>query len=414
MSNHDQVLVCRTVALQNQATVRSNMTSRERMLTAMSCGQPDRVPLYFRLFGFEPPEDLAWANEAERLQRWASLGVDDTVGMWAPGGMHPDVKVRSWREDPTEEEPYPLICKEYDTPAGVLRHVVREAGDNFITGGPWRPDEVHLLDDYNVSRAKEHAVTGPEDLPKLRYLLAEPSAEQLREAREHAAYARRLAAENDVLIDGWGSNAVDATIWLCGVEPALMAAVDEPAFFEELMDILHAVDRRSCEFLLEEGVELLVRRGWYEGTHFWSPELYRRFFAPRVRELADMAHQAGAKFACTMSAGIMPLLDAFKEVGLDVLYHVDPVQGGADLGIVKRKLGGEVAVLGGINSAITLGRGSRDEIRQAVFKAMKILAPDGGFILSPVDCLFHDTPWESVATVIEAWREVCDYDTVIS
>ena len=40
---------------------------------------------------------------------------------------------------------------------------------------------------------------------------------------------------------------------------------------------------------------------------------------------------------------------------------------------------------------------------------MDIMAPGGGFILSPVDCLFPDTSWESVETVIEAWREVCEY-----
>ncbi len=387
------------------------MTSRERMLTAMSCGQPDRVPLHFRLFGFEPPAHLAWTNEVERIERWASVGADTTVGLAAPSRMHPDVTVRSWREEPTADEPYPLVCKEYDTPAGVLRHVVREAGESFNKGVGWHADEVHLFDDYNVPRAKEHAVTCPADLPKLRYLLlCDPSDEQMAEFREHARQVRAFADQHGVLLDGWGSCAIDAAIWLCGVEGAVLAAMDAPEFFGELIDILHAADKRNCRMLLEEGVDLLVRRGWYEGAHFWSPDLYRRFFAPCVQELTDMAHQAGAKFGCTMSAGIMPLLDEFLEIGFDVLYHVDPVQGGADLAVVKRKLGSRIAVLGGINSAITLGRGSRDEIRRAVFEAVDVLGPGGGFVLSPVDCLFPDTPWAAVETVIEAWREVCDYD----
>lgn len=385
------------------------MTSRERMLTAMSCGQPDRVPLHFRLFGFEPPEHLAWTNEAERIERWASVGADSTVGLAAPSRMHPDITVRSWREEPTADEAYPLLCKEYDTPAGMLRHVVRKAGSDFGEG-MGQSDEVHLFDDYNVPRAAEHAVTSPEDLAKLPYILSEPSDEQVAEFRQHARRIKAFADKHGVLLDGWGSCGVDAAIWLCGVQGAVLAAVDKPEFFGELIDILHAVDKRNCRMLLDAGVDVLVRRGWYEGAHFWSPELYRRFFAPCAGELTEMAHQAGAKFACTMSAGIMPLLDEFKRVGFDVLYHVDPVQGGADLAVVKQKLHGSIAVLGGINSAITLGRGSRDEIRQAVFQAVEILAPGGGFILSPVDCLFPDTPWESVQTVVEAWREVCEYD----
>ncbi len=385
------------------------MTSRERMLMAMSCGQADRVPLHFRLFGFQPPAHMAWTNEAERIERWASVGADTTVGIHATWSMHPDVTVRNWREEPTADEPYALVCKEYDTPAGVLRHVVREAGDSFQPGVAWHVDEVQLFDDYNVPRAKEHAVTCREDLAKLRYLLADPSAEEVAAFRERAKQMRELSQAHGVLMDGWGCCGVDAAIWLCGVEGAVLMAVDQPEVFGELIDILHAADKRSCRMLLDEGVDLVVRRGWYEGTHFWSPELYRRFFAPCVRELTDMAHQAGAKFACTMSAGVMALLDDFLDIGFDVLYHVDPVQGGADLAEVKRKLGGRIAVLGGVNSAITLGRGSRDDIRQAVFESVDVLGPGGGFVLSPVDCLFESTPWEAVETLIEAWREVCDY-----
>jgi uroporphyrinogen decarboxylase len=88
---------------------------------------------------------------------------------------------------------------------------------------------------------------------------------------------------------------------------------------------------------------------------------------------------------------------------------VDPVQGGDDLATVKAELSSRVAVLGGVNSAITLGRGTKEEIRAAVNHAVEVMAPGGGFILSPVDCLFPDTPWESVATLIDAWREVCEY-----
>lgn len=47
-----------------------------------------------------------------------------------------------------------------------------------------------------------------------------------------------------------------------------------------------------------------------------------------------------------------------------------------------------------------------EEIRKEVYSAVEVLRP-GSFILSPVDALFPDTPWESVKTMIEAWREVC-------
>ena len=384
------------------------MTSRERMLMAMGCGQPDRVPLFFNLFGFVPPAEFSWANETERIRTWGAMGVDHVLSVGGPGRTHPEATVRAWREEPTADQPYPVLYKEYDTPAGVLRHAVRLTGDSFGENMS-QADEVQLFDDYNVPRAVEHAVTSAADIDKLRYILNDPTDEQVAEFRGIAAETKRQADELGVTVVGWGSNTVDAVIWLCGVQGAVLMAVDQPAAFEELVSALHAVDKRDTELLAEAGVDVILRRGWYEGTHFWSPELFRRFFAPRAKELIDIAHQADAMFGWTMSVGIMALLDDFKSLGLDVLYHVDPVQGGADLRVVKDTLADQVATLGGMNSAITLGRGSRDEIRQAVFEAVEILGAGGGFILSPVDCLFPDTPWEAVQTVIEAWSEVCDY-----
>lgn len=381
------------------------MTSRERMLTAMACGQPDRVPLYLHLFGWSPPAELAWNSEADRIRKWGPMGVDHLLGLAAPGCVHPDVTIRSWRDEPTAGQPYPLLGKEYDTPAGVLRQVVRLAGAEFGEGFG-QSTEVNLYDDYNVPRAVEHAVSSADDIPKLRYLLGPPADDQISEFRRGAAETKKLSRELGVAVIGHGSCTVDAAVWLCGVEGAVMMAIDEPDVFEELLDVLHAVDHRDCELLAEAGVDIIQRRGWYEGTHFWSPGLFRRHFAPRAKALIDITHQAGAKFAWTMSAGIMPLLEDFKQLELDVLWHVDPVQGGADLRVVKDTLGDKVATLGGINSAVTLGRGSREEIRQAVFDAVEILGQGGGFILSPVDCLFPDTPWPAVQTVIEAWTEV--------
>jgi len=94
---------------------------------------------------------------------------------------------------------------------------------------------------------------------------------------------------------------------------------------------------------------------------------------------------------------------------VDLLYYVDPVQDKADLAEVKVKVGGRMAVAGGINSGVTLARGSLEEIRQAVHAAVHTLGPGGGFILAPVDALFPDTPWSSVETMIKSWQEVRDY-----
>ena len=106
-----------------------------------------------------------------------------------------------------------------------------------------------------------------------------------------------------------------------------------------------------------------------------------------------------------MSSNIMPFLDLFKELGIDILYGVDPVQGGADLKQVKQKIGSQVCIWGGVNSAFTL-MGEKHAVEKAVEDAIGILAPGGGFMLGAIDQIFEDTKWENFLTMMQTWRKL--------
>jgi uroporphyrinogen-III decarboxylase len=219
---------------------------------------------------------------------------------------------------------------------------------------------------------------------------------------------RRFADEHGVLVQGWSAFGMDLVAWLCGVERAVMVAMTEPEFFQELIDMIYEFDRRRTEMMLEVGgVDLVVQRGWYSATDFWSPALFRKFLTPHVRRLAATVHQAGALFAYTMTTGALAMGDELLAGNIDLLYYVDPAQDKTDLAAIKEKFRGRLAVGGGISSAVTLYGGNGEEIRQTVHSAVGKLGPTG-FILNPVDALFPDTPWASVEAMIEAWREVRD------
>lgn len=382
------------------------MTSRERMLVAITGGQPDHVPLYFRMFGFCPPPALAWSNQVERAERLLAQGVDDMLDLEIFASFHPQVEVRAWKEVRPEER-YPLLIKEYHTPAGTLRQEVYFTEDG-TSPWPYPRDEPGLMDDYNVPRSRKFPVESEADLELLAYLLQPPNREALAAFRERAESLRAAAERLGLIIVGWGPLGGDAAAWLCGVENLIFLAMDQPEVFDRLLELIQEHDKRLTEILLDSPVDLILRRGWYEHGGFWSPQLFERHFAPRLREVTAMTHQAGKLIGYAMSTGIMPLLEVLTGIGYDLHFFVDPVQGGADLRRVKATLGRRTALLGGMNSPITLERGSAEEIRRAVHEAVEILAPGGGFILSPVDSLGPWVTWESVATVIQAWREVRD------
>jgi hypothetical protein len=82
------------------------------------------------------------------------------------------------------------------------------------------------------------------------------------------------------------------------------------------------------------------------------------------------------------------------------------VQDNVNLLEFKQKLNGAFAVAGGINSGVTLRNGDPDEISNAIHSAVDAFGLDGGFILSPVDALFPDTPESSFEAILDAWYEV--------
>jgi len=387
------------------------------MLAALNHQEADYVPCCFMIFAALRSQ---CRTQFEFVERQLALGLDATVDLplttlqapsdhadlhGLPVRFHPQVEVKEWWGEQAGER-YPLLYKEYVTPAGTLRTEVRQT-DDWPYG-----NHVPFLDDYLIPRSRKFLVTARGDLPPLRYLFTPPSAEDLRTFREGTRQARDFAARHGLLVTGgWGSVA-DTACWLCGIPNLLLLAIDESDFVEELLTLLAAWNRQRMEVILEGGVDLFIRRGWYETADFWSPHLYRRFIFPSLQQEAELAHQAGAKFGYIMTTGVMPLLDLFVEAGVDVLIGIDPVQGkGTDLPAVKQKLGGKVCLWGGVNGFLTVERGTPAQVREAVHYAIATLAPGGGFILSPVDNV-RDTSqrtWENVRALLEAWREVREY-----
>jgi uroporphyrinogen-III decarboxylase len=189
------------------------------------------------------------------------------------------------------------------------------------------------------------------------------------------------------------------------VETAVLLAVDHPEAFAELLDIIHIADLGRTALALRHDVDMVVERGWYSSIDFWSPRIFKRHFKPRIAELAALAHQAGKLFGYVMTTGVAALGADLADAGVDLLYYADPAQDGLDLECAKRELSPHMALAGGINTSVTLTPADTGVIRSAVRDALECFGDTGGFILSPVDALFPDTPWSGVQAMIDAWRE---------
>jgi hypothetical protein len=176
----------------------------------------------------------------------------------------------------------------------------------------------------------------------------------------------------------------------------------------ELLDIISAWNEQRMRVILEAGVELFIRRAWYESAQFWSPKSYRKFLLPRIQREVQLAHEYGVPYGYTLTTGMLPMLDNIREAGIDVLIGLDPLQQGADPLVQTRdKLSDRACLWGGVNGAITVEEGTEAETREAVKNALGVMKAVNGFILSPVDNITEITPnaWRNVGVFIDAWKE---------
>ncbi len=140
---------------------------------------------------------------------------------------------------------------------------------------------------------------------------------------------------------------------------------------------------------------MIIERGWYSSTDFWSPNLFNQFVFPKIKELAAYVHKKGKKFGYVMTTGVKTLGPRLAEAGVDVLYFVDPVQDNITLECAKDLFAGRLTMVGGINT-LNLSSCNPNKIKDEVHHAIDILAPTNRFILHPVDSLFPETPWDGI------------------
>lgn len=389
--------------------MKSELSSRERLLGAINLEEPDHIPLWLRFFGrqYFIDRDRPWNDQFDRVDQLLRLGLDDSVGISPQLSHREGVRIRKRKETDTGER-YPLIVKEYVTAGGTLRQVARQTPD-------WpQGDDVNIFDDYNVppARTRKYLVENVADLDALNCLFGEPTGEELDSFYTHAGKVRDFARNREVLMEGEGPMLGDAAVWLCGIERVVLAEVKDPRFLHRLLEIIHGWDMLRIRLLLEAGVEIVFHRGWYESAMFWSPRAYGEFLEPLIREEVDAVHRAGVKFGYIATREIMPLLGILSGMGVDLLFGPDPVEGNCDLRRVKEEVGEDICLWGGVNSAVTLEQGSKGQIGDAVSEAIRTFAPGGGFILGLVDAIFGrtagtlETPSDSLGCVIDFWQKM--------
>lgn len=382
------------------------MTGKERMLTAMRRGIPDRVPAspdisnmvparltgkdFWEVYLFDNPSlGRAYMDAVRKfgIDAWYLYGKlpgarRDTAPLPASaydlGGflIHPDLVKRRRIENRPESIAEEVVI---ETPLGPLDSRTVYFRDN----SPW-PD---------VGWIKEPVA----DWPRLRWLMGDawvfpdrlPDYDLVGEA---GVYAISL----DLPVDWW------IRLRDRGDELALYDFFDRAELMDEIMAYYQEYSLARIRACIAARPDEVVFQGSRSSLSLISPKIYRRYNLPWIQALTRLTREAGLiahQHTCGRSWALVEM--NYAETQLDVMEPLEPPPGGdVDLAIAKKQFGDKFCLKGNLNTFVTM-LSTPEVVEQAAIRCIDAAAEGGGYILATGDQCGRDTPDANLYKLVE-------------
>jgi uroporphyrinogen decarboxylase len=144
-----------------------------------------------------------------------------------------------------------------------------------------------------------------------------------------------------------------------------------------------------------------------------SPVMFRRFIKPMLARLVRVVktYRPELKIMLHSDGAIAGLMPEFMEMDIDVVHPLEPLPA-TDLADIKRKFGHKLTFLGAIDIAHAM-TGKPEDVIMEVKRRLTELGDGGGYILAPSNHLQQDVPPENVILLYEAARKYGKYPLLI-
>ena len=375
----------------------SSMTAKERFLAAMRSEEVDYLPcsIYFNPNLQVEGYDLTNWREAARLQ--LDMGADPVVNFGLNAELHAEVETKVWIDEAADGGS-PVLFKEYETPAGVLRMGVRHPED--FRGGtdiPWG--------DHSASNLFEPLIKSPEDVDAFAYIWQPPVWTDLDNAREPIDEVFSFARENRLAVQGYAGYGLAVLMFTMGAENAIMFAVDHPEAFKRIAEIDSRTNIERIRLSAEAGADFVKRFGGYEMCNFYNPAIFRDVMIPLLKEEVAAAHDAGVLIYYRTVTGMKPILDDIASIGFDCIEGGEPHLSQCTLERWHEAYSGKASSWTGVSTPALLGGNDTEAVRQEVRQCADIFGRRG-FILGVTNSIRNHFPWENTVALIDEWKKI--------
>ncbi len=370
------------------------MTPKERVLTALSHREADRVPTGefatdYRVIEAVLERPTFWRAKAKLVK-----------ALWE--GRRDEV-VDSQKRDlvdftlALDIDMIPVNC--------VPRRGLRAPVPRQLDENTWEDDCGNILayspltEDIGITRlgAKRRSEAGPSipDTPdESEFELARHVIGKL--GKTHFIFARPGRAGTGV---GYPTG--------LGREREYFRIVDDP---EGLKRDLLAGAERMAEMIkpfVELGVDgIAIGTDYGHNTGpFMSPRHFREIYFPAMRRQCEIVHAAGKPVLFHSCGNNRLILEMMIEAGMDCYQAIQPVE---RIEEIKRRYGDRLSLWGGVATS-SLAVATQEQIRQEALFSLQRCAPGGGFILGSSHSLTIGTKPENYRMMLDSNRRYGTY-----
>jgi uroporphyrinogen decarboxylase len=195
-----------------------------------------------------------------------------------------------------------------------------------------------------------------------------------------------------------------------GIEALVYWYYDQPDRIAQLTQWHEQQALAQMEMILDAKPDFVLLGG--SGTlTLQSPRIARELSLPTIQKLTRMAKEAGIP-TMLHSCGKEKLLIKWcaEETDLNCInpLEVEPM-GDCDLAEIKRLYGDRIALMGNLHTTRVMLMGTEADVEQAAREAIDAAAGGGGFILSTGDQCPRDTPEANIRKIVEVAKEYGKY-----
>ncbi len=198
--------------------------------------------------------------------------------------------------------------------------------------------------------------------------------------------------------------------WLMGFDAYAYALVDQPDLIERLHAKIAEIQGWVVEHALTHNCTGLV---WhaddiaYRTGLMVSPAVLRRHIFPAYKRFNEMCRAQDVLTVYHSDGDVETVIDDVLAAGFDAFNPIEPVA--MDIRALKKRVAGRLGLIGNVDLAYTLTRGTPEEVNAEVRDLFRDVAPGGGYALASANSIPEYVPWENFVAMHSAWLEYGQY-----